>query len=460
VTSERRPEGGRGTLSAPTTSKRVLVTGLSTHWGGRVAQALEANPEIETIIGVDRRPPKVELQRTEYVQVADSHSLIRRIVEAAEIDTVVDTRLVVDGTVTSARLAHENNVIGTMNVLAACQGIRKLVFKSSAHYYGCEQDDPAFFTESMRRAHPPRTRLERDIFEAESAVEEFRHRNPDTIVTVLRFTNGLGRGRPSSHARLLGLPAIPAILGFDPRCQFIHDDDMANALEHAVRHDIDGIFNAAADGVLVLSEVVDLLGKRLAPILSPWGTGLGAAALRRAGVPLTGELLQLLRFGRALDNRRLKATGFRYRFTTRETVLKLRAQQRLAPLLRAGGEGYRYERELEEFLRYSPSVRAANAAPKLPQNVAAGGAASAAEATAPAPAAKPRARPKRAAPKPVVPPAPPGYEDLESEEIIALLAELDAEQLARLREHEAVTAGRETVLAAIDSLLARQSAPV
>src|SRR5439155_3195842 len=135
------------------TSRRVLITGLSTHWGGRVAKALERNPEIEAIIGVDRRPPKVELQRTEFVEVADSHSLIRRIVEAAEIDTVVDTRMVVDAIVTSPRLAHENNVMGTTNVLAACGGegnpVRKLVFKSSAHFYGAEQDDPAFFTEDM-----------------------------------------------------------------------------------------------------------------------------------------------------------------------------------------------------------------------------------------------------------------------------------------------------------------------
>ena len=61
-----------------------------------------SDPAVEAIIGVDRRPPKVELHRTEYVRVTDSHSLIRRIVEAAEIDTVVDTRLVVDSIVTSA----------------------------------------------------------------------------------------------------------------------------------------------------------------------------------------------------------------------------------------------------------------------------------------------------------------------------------------------------------------------
>src|SRR3954453_12382543 len=95
---EGRPDAGPGTLS-----KRVLITGLSTYWGGRLAQALEQDPEIETVIGVDRRPPKVELERTEWVEVADSHSLIRRIVQGAEIDTVVDTRLVVDSVVTSQR---------------------------------------------------------------------------------------------------------------------------------------------------------------------------------------------------------------------------------------------------------------------------------------------------------------------------------------------------------------------
>src|SRR5438067_12432105 len=144
---------------------RVLITGLSTRWGGRLAQILERDRAVEAIIGVDKRPPKVELQRTEYVRVHDQHSLIRRIVNAAEIDTVVDTRLVVDSIVTSPRRAHENNVVGTMNLLAACSGadscVEKLVFKSSAHYYGCEQDDPAYFTEEMTRPHPPRTALER-----------------------------------------------------------------------------------------------------------------------------------------------------------------------------------------------------------------------------------------------------------------------------------------------------------
>src|SRR3954449_6167632 len=371
-------------------SKRILITGLSTFWGGRLAQVIERDPEVEAVIGVCPEDPTCELERTEFVRVGTQHALLRKIVEAAEIDTVIDTRLVVDSLTASPRAAHEANAIGTMNILTACGGpaspVRKVVFKSSAHYYGCERDDPAFFTEDMRRPHPPRTRLESDIVEAERAVEGFAKRNPDVTVTVLRFTNTLGPDLRTSHTVLFDLPVVPAILGFDPRYQFIHENDLVDVLRHAATNDLPGVYNAAADGVLVLSEIASLLGKPLAPVLSPWGTGLGAAGLRRLGITLTPETLRLLRFGRALDNRLLKATGFRYRYTTRETVLKLREQQRLARLMKSSGEGYRYERQVEDFLRYSPSVRAANAAPKLPTNVAAGGDESAAETPRPRPA--------------------------------------------------------------------------
>jgi UDP-glucose 4-epimerase len=416
----------------PTVSKRILITGLSTYWGGRLAQALEQDPDIETIIGIDRRPPKLALERTEFVQVSDAHSLIRRIVDAAEIDTVVDTRLVVDSIVTSRARAHENNVMGTMNVLAACGGpsspVRKLVFKSSARYYGAEQDDPAFFAEDMRRPHEPRTPIEHDICDAEVNVRDFRAKNPNTTVTVLRFADALGPDLRTSWQAYLGMPVIPTILGFDPRCQFIHEDDMANCLEHAVRYDLDGIFNCAADGVLVLSEVVDLLGKTMAPVLPPWGTGLAVAALRRAGAPISPEMLPQLRFGRALDNRRYKATGFRYRSTTRETVLRLREQQKLAPIIAGTNGAYRYEAAVEEFLRFSPSVRQANARPApAPANSAPGGRGASSET----------------------------FSGLTAREILALLPSLGAEDLTALREHEATHAGRQSVLRGIDRLLER-----
>jgi UDP-glucose 4-epimerase len=246
-------------------------------------------------------------------------------------------------------------------VLAACGGrdspVRKVVFKSSAHYYGCERDDPAYFTEEMRRPHPPRTPIEEDIVEAERAVAAFAGRNADVTVTVLRFANALGPDIATSHTALLALPGVPAILGFDPRYQFIHEDDISGVLAHAARHDLPGVYNAAGDGVLALSEVASLLAKPLAPILPPWGTGIAGAVLRRAGVKLPPELLQQLRYGRGIDNRRLKAAGYAFRATTRETVQAFAEHLRVRGLRPAQGEGYQYERDVEEFLRWSPAVR-------------------------------------------------------------------------------------------------------
>jgi UDP-glucose 4-epimerase len=343
-------------------SKRILVTGVSSFWGGRLAQAIERDRSVEAIIGVSTEDPTCELERTEFVRVGLQHALLRRIVQAAEIDTVIDTRLVVDSLQASPRVAHEANVIGTMNILAACGGpdspVRKVVFKSSAHYYGCEQDDPAFFTEAMRRPHPPRTRLESDIVEAEKAVDGFAGRNPEVTVTVLRFCNALGPDLRTSHTELFALPVVPCILGFDPRYQFIHEEDLVGVLKFAVERDLPGIYNAAGDGVLALSEVASLLGKPPAPILPPWGSSLAAAALRPLGVRVPDEVRSQLRYGRGLDNRKLKAAGYAYGFTSRETVLKHAQALRARPLLRRGeGEPYRYEREVEDFLRWSPNVR-------------------------------------------------------------------------------------------------------
>ena len=471
--------------SAP---RRVLITGLSTYWGGRLAQALEQSEAVEAIVGVDNRDPTRELERTEFVRVGTQHALLRRIVEAAEIDTVVDSRLVVDSVTTSPRKAHENNVIGTMNILAACSGssVRRFVFKSSAHYYGTAQDDPAFFTESMGRPHPPTTRIERDIVEAEATVRDFAEKSPHVTTTIMRFANVLGPDVRTSHTTLFSLPVVPTILGFDPRYQFVHEDDVVAALGHAVFADIPGIHNIAADGVLALTEVIDLLGKRWAPVLPPWGTGLTAAVLRRLGLRIPPEMLGQLRFGRGLDNRKLKATGFAYRYTTRETVIALAEHLRLYPVTRHVAEPFRYEREVEDFLRWSPHVKnpayrsqpelSAPEAEELSRLAAAhaertgtpGGASSveqaetlvraarADEVERDAAVARASGRSNGQEQSPAAPIE--RYDDLEPGEVISLLGSLETSDLLALRDHERAASARPRILAAIDGVLARREA--
>ncbi len=414
-------------------SQRILITGLSSHWGGRLAQALERDPEVETIVGVDSEDPRHELQRTEFVRVQIDDVLLRRIISAAAIDTVVDTRLIIDPLSAPLEQAHEVNVIGTRALVAACSDpgspVRKLVFKSSAQYYGCGQDDPAFFGEEMSRASPPKTAIEHDVVQAEATLAELAAARPLVTVTVLRMADAVGPAVRGSQPALLGLPIVPAILGFDPRWQFVHEDDVIGVLEHATREELPGVFNVAGDGVLSLSEIASLLGKPLLPVLPPWGTVLAAAQLRRLGLRIPVEMLRQLRFGRGLDNRKLKSTGYAYGYTSREAVLKLRAHQRLRPLLRSGGEPYRYEREVEEFLRWSPSVNAVRR-----RSDRAGDGADGDQSAAGA------------------------YDDLGEGELIELIATLDTDALQALRRHELALGQRTRVLDALDQNLARRGA--
>jgi UDP-glucose 4-epimerase len=405
--------------------RRILITGLSSQIGGRLALALEQVPEIEAIVGVDTEDPRHEFGRTEFVRVALERRPLGRIIRAAQIDTVVDSRLITDTVVAPMGTIEAVNIDATAELLAACTGpdspVRALIVKSSATWYGCEPGDAAFLTEDMTRSHPPRGGLERSVVAAEDLVHEFAARREGCRVVIVRVAAEIAVRGPSSLMALLTAPVIPGILGFDPRLQVIHVHDIVGALAHAVTEPIRGVYNAAADGVLALSEVASLFGKALVPILPPWGSDVAAGQLRRLGLRVPVELIRQLRYGRGLENRKLKATGYSYRYTSREALIALRAAIRTRPLLGSGREAYRYEPDVEEFLRWSPSVRTARER------------------------GEGEPRPPRA-----------GFDALSAGELIDLIPSLEPEALRALHRYESAHQRRADVLEALERSLARQ----
>ena len=339
--------------------RRVLVTGLATFWGGRLAQALEGDPDVDVIIGLDTREPRVELQRTEYVKADQSYSILNRIVQATQVDTILHTFLIVDSTRMSGRALHEINVIGTLNLLAAAGAagspVRQVVVKSSALVYGSSWQDPVWFKEEMTRTRGPRTRVERSLLEAEGYLHDFAEDNPHVVVTLLRYSNVLGTDIITPTTKALQLPAVPCILGYDPLMQFIEEDDVVRCLEWVMSEQVPGIYNVAGDGRLPWSEVVAICGKRMWP-LPPVLTNLAASPLARLGLDLPPEMLDLLRYGRGVDNRRLKRAGFEYRYTSAGAVESFARAFRLRKTVGESRPAYRYEREVETFFRHSPAV--------------------------------------------------------------------------------------------------------
>src|SRR5919205_1353686 len=133
--------------------RRVMITGISRHLAGKLAQRLEADPDVEYVVGVDLEEPEVDLERTEYVRADIRNPLIAKVIQAAEVDTLVHLAIIATPTRVGGRSAmKEINVIGSLQLFAACQKsptLRKLVMKSSTAVYGASPRDPALFTEDM-----------------------------------------------------------------------------------------------------------------------------------------------------------------------------------------------------------------------------------------------------------------------------------------------------------------------
>ena len=67
-------------------------------------------------------------------------------------------------------------------------------------------------------------------------------------VTSLRFANVLGDDVTTVFSRMLRMPAVPEVFGYDPRLQFVHEDDVTRALAHAIVCERPGTFNVAGPG--------------------------------------------------------------------------------------------------------------------------------------------------------------------------------------------------------------------
>jgi UDP-glucose 4-epimerase len=292
----------------------VLVTGVSRYLGSRLAGQLAADPSIERVVGVDTVPPrpeqKRELGRTEFVRADIRNPLIAKVIAQADVDTVVHMNVIATPLGAGGRTAmKEINVIGTMQLLAACQkapSMRKLVVKSTTAVYGSSPRDPALFTEDVEPRSLPKSGYAKDAVEVEGYVRGFGRRRPDVTLSLLRFTNFIGPSIETPLTRYFSLPVVPTVFGFDPRIQLCHEDDGIEVLARAVREEHPGIFNVGGSGVMLLSQAIRRLGKPSLPVPSP-AVSLVARAFRSAGlVDFSPEQMRYLEHGRVADVSRLQ----------------------------------------------------------------------------------------------------------------------------------------------------------
>lgn len=308
----------------------IAVTGAGGMVGRRLLAALDADPSVERIIGIDRRAPvglsspKVQFQPGD---LRDPDLIERLGVVLAGVDVLVHLAFQVDP-VHDDEAMRAVNVDGSTAVFEAARaaGIGHLIYPSSVVAYGAHPDNDVPLTEASPlrgiRAFPY-AEHKRDV---ERWLAPWTAAHPDLDITVLRFAALLGPGVENFITRSFEAPRIPTVRGHRPPLQFLHPDDAVSALHHVITERLTGIYNVCADGWLSFDEVTAIVGRGTIEVPEE----LAYSVTERLWVLGLGEqppgLLSLFMHPWVMSASKLRATGWQPIHSNRDAVATMAAE--------------------------------------------------------------------------------------------------------------------------------------
>jgi UDP-glucose 4-epimerase len=301
--------------------RRVLITGAAGWTGGNLARHLETRPDLE-VFAVDDTDPRVSFS-SDFRRLSLDRLTLARYVLDIQPNVVFHLQSVHPTSERGKNTESEERIIGSLALFGAIErldSVEKVIVKSDTAVYGASPRNPSVLHEATRPQGSP-SRFQRDLTEMERFIGEAALRHPEIQFTVLRFAPIFGPLIENPISRYLTLPAVPTLMGFDPRLQFIHEADAVAALEYAADHEVSGTFNTAARGQMYLSRVLRL-GRRIPQPLPGRMFNSALSGLSRVNVSVPRHLRGLLKHGRVADTTAMtEILGFEPAFTCRQTVL-------------------------------------------------------------------------------------------------------------------------------------------
>lgn len=244
--------------------EKVLITGIAGGQGRLVARRLLERFEV---VGVDRTPWEGR-PRGVGLHVVDLRKKKFEDVVRTELPTAIVHMGFIRHFRSEAGTRHDVNVRGTKQLLDHCvhYGVQKLVVVSSGYVYGAFAENPFYMDEdqplSASRSYPEI----RDLVEVDTLASAFLWKYPHVRTCVLRPVNVLGHSVHSMIGEYLRRPWQPTMMGFDPMMQFLHEEDVCEAIALALDHGLQGVFNVAGPGAVPLHTAIRETGGRAVPL--------------------------------------------------------------------------------------------------------------------------------------------------------------------------------------------------
>lgn len=341
---------------------RVVVFGATGNTGTSVLRALAAEPAVDSVLGVARRRPGLEVPKTDWATADVATSALEPLVSGA--DVVVHLAWLIQPS-RDLEALRATNVEGSLRVFraTAAAGAKALVYASSVGAYSPGPKDRRV-DESWPTNGIPSSFYARHKAEVERLLDRFSTEHPQLRVVRLRpglifkYDAASGVRRLFAGPLLPGRLADPQLIPVVPRTdrlvvQAVHSHDVADAYRRAIVDErAQGPYNVAAEPVLDPDELGRLLGARPVPVPAP-ALRAGAALTWRLRLQPTPE--GWLDMGRAvplMDTTRVRAElGWAPRHSAGDALLDLMRGLREGagldtPPLEPGGAGPLRVREL------------------------------------------------------------------------------------------------------------------
>jgi UDP-glucose 4-epimerase len=295
----------------------VLITGISGGQGRLLTQRLIDSCKI---VGVDRlswegHPSPINIHQLDLRKKA-FEDVFRKFRPAVVVHLAMIRHFRAD-----LELRHEVNVLGTKRVMEFCRkyGAKQFIYLSSHYVYGALPENPYFLDEEAP-LNASRTYPEiRDLVETDSLVGAFLWKYPEIQTVVLRPVNVLGYYVHSAVGRYLTLRRVPMMLGFDPMVQFIHEEDVAEAIALAIEKQIRGVFNVVGPGAVPMSVAIRETGGKPLALPEPLARAIISRLYHYKLYPFPPGAIDFVKYPCILDGTHFhKETGFQPLFGLKE----------------------------------------------------------------------------------------------------------------------------------------------
>jgi UDP-glucose 4-epimerase len=306
--------------------KKVLITGITGGQGRLVSAKLLRRPRRYRVVGIDREPWKHHPEGLSFHAVDVRKKRAEDVIRTENPDVIVHLAFIRHFG-THPALRHEVNVNGTRRLLefSVSHGVKQFIVFSSSYVYGALPENPSYMDESYPLSASRTYPEVRDLTEVDMLATAFLWQYPKMAITILRPVNVLGPHVHSAIGRYLRRPYVPTVLGFNPMLQFIHEEDVADAIILAIDRQTRGIYNVVGPGAVPLSVAISETGGTAVP-LPELVVRPAISVLFRSGLyPFPPGAIDFVKYPCTLDGSRFQAdTGFKPRFSLEEIFASVR----------------------------------------------------------------------------------------------------------------------------------------